>query len=186
MSKHWRPPVRVMFQGNVHAGKDKNTPAREGLAGHRANKSTAEPTHSLFRDDVGAPVFSGTMEECYRDLARRMPGGCFDYLLCHGGWTIKGIDEPKRDETGTLILLTPEGIHELKPGKVPVNLSPEPDPDVRLVICLKCFGQGCKECHRGMVEVRVTKKGCCGACEAGSSTDGPAKGLPGPAGETSL
>lgn len=127
MSKHWKRPKRVDMRADRAGAK----PARHDGRGGRTVKSTENPTHSLFRDDCPAAVYSGTMDLCYVELSRRMPGYSTDYLLTVGGWTIKRIQEPTEptEPAGAL------------PG------------------------------HSGPSEVR-------------SSTDGPARGLPGPTGET--
>lgn len=118
MSKHWKRPVRVMFQGRTGPGKYKGTPAvsHGGLGGHK-NKSTAEPTHSLFHHDITRSVFSGTMDECYDNLARRRPGESVDYLMLDG-WTIKRIDEPTVKDV----------------------------PETEDTACARCEDRGCADC----------------------------------------
>ena len=101
------------------------------------------------------------MQECYDNLTRRRPGESFDWLLLNG-WTIKRIDEPKA-------VTQPEPM-------------PKPKSDAVLLVCLKCYGKGCADCHRGLVERRLPEKACCEPSEGVSDDHGHESGLLGPAG----
>lgn len=119
MSKRRKQPKRAVFQGNARAGRYKHTPVRRAGLG-RTSKSTAEPTHSLWRDDCALPVFSGTMDLCCVELSRRMPGYSADHLLTVGGWTIKPYEKPEKQHRA--------------------------DGAGSLIQCPRCNGRGCADC----------------------------------------